>query len=235
MIKISDTGSGIKKNNIKKIFEPFYSTKKAGQSGTGLGMAIVYGTVQDHNGYIDVQSNIKKGTDFIIYFNSVIQDDKSSPEYDSVSDYKNSFDHKSIPEYENITDYKTINENLMGFNENILIIEDQKNQLDMTKTILESLNYTIKCAHNTQSAVSLVKKDLFDLIIFDMLLDNNETGLDCYKEILKINPQQKALIISGFSKTEKVKTAQKLGAGKFIRKPFTINIIAQAVKEELSK
>jgi len=210
ILVVSDTGVGISNEDIMRVFEPFYTKKKMGVSGTGLGMAVVWGTVKDHNGYVDIQSVVGKGTVFTLFFPVTKQE---SAEYDS------SF---SIQDY-------------MSRGESVLVVDDEKHQRDIALTILKELGYRVGAVSSGEGAVEYLRKNPADLLVLDMLMGPNIDGLDIYKEILKLNPRQKAIITSGSFKSERVKEALKLGVGQYIKKPYTLESIGKAVKTELDK
>jgi PAS domain S-box-containing protein len=209
-ITVIDTGYGISPEGLERIFEPFYSKKIMGRSGTGLGMSVVYGTVKDHNGYIDVQSTEGKGTRFTLYF--PITREKF-------------IEDKSLVKIE---DY-------LGAGEHILVVDDIEEQRLIASGILEKLGYSVKSVSSGEEAIGYLKGQTADLIILDMIMDPGMSGLNTYREIIALQPQQKAIITSGFSETKDVKEAQKLGAGSYIKKPYTMEKIGLAVKEELDK
>ena len=210
VLTITDTGTGISPEDIEKIFEPFYTKKKMGRSGTGLGMAVVWGTVKDHNGYIDVQSTEGKGTTFTLYFpvtRKKLPEDKS---------------HLAIESYS-------------GTGESILIVDDVEEQRQIASGMLQELGYSVVSVSSGEEAVEYLRTNEVDLVLLDMIMDPGMDGLDTYKKILKIHPEQKAIIASGFSETDRVKELQSLGAGAYIRKPLLLEKIGVAVKEELEK
>jgi len=208
VLTISDTGTGIPPGDMEKIFEPFYTKKKMGRSGTGLGMAVVWGTVRDHNGYIDLQSTEGKGTTFTLYF--------------PVTREKLPEDKSSLP----IESYR-------GNGESILIVDDVEEQRDTASGMLKELGYSVVSVSSGEEAVEYLKTNKVDLLLLDMIMDPGMDGLDTYKKILEIHPGQKAIIASGFSETDCVTEVQSLGAGAYIRKPFFLEKIGLAVNEEL--
>jgi len=210
VLTVSDTGTGISPDDIDKIFEPFYTKKKMGRSGTGLGMAVVWGTVKDHNGYIELQSAEGKGTTFTLYFPVTRE---KSPEDKS---------HLAIESYS-------------GNGESILVIDDVKEQRKIASDMLQELGYSVVLVPSGEEAVEYLKINKVDLLLLDMIMDPGMDGLDTYKKILEIHPGQKAIIASGFSETDRVKEVQSLGAGAYIRKPLLLEKIGLAVKEELEK
>jgi len=210
VLSVSDTGTGIAPDDMTKIFEPFYTKKKMGKSGTGLGMAVVWGTVKDHNGYIDAQSTEGKGTTFTLYF-PVTR--KESPE-----------DKSDL----------TI-ESYSGNGESILIVDDVEEQRNIASGMLKALGYATVSVSSGEKAVEYLNTHKIDLLVLDMIMDPGMDGLDTYKNILNLHPGQKAIIASGFSETDRVKQAQRLGAGAYIRKPLLLEKIGLAVKKELEK
>jgi len=209
ILEVSDTGIGMPQSDLEKIFEPFYTKKKLGRSGTGLGMSVVWGAIKDHDGFIDIITEEGSGTTFILYYPA------SRSEIDS-----------PLPVY--IEDY-------LGKGESILIIDDAQEQRDLAKRMMERLGYDVTTAASGEDAVALIKKRSFDVLILDMIMPPGIDGLATYREILKITPDQKAVIASGFAKTERVNETQKLGAGVYIKKPYTLEKIGLAVRAELDQ
>lgn len=210
VLEVTDHGIGIAGEDLSRIFEPFYSKKVMGRSGTGLGMAVVWGTVQDHSGYINVKSTEGEGTTFYLYF--PVTREKLAKEKDSIS----------------IEDY-------MGDNETILVVDDIKEQREIAINLLSRLNYSVSAVSSGEAAIEYLKTNTADLLFLDMIMDPGIDGLDTFKQIIAYHPRQKAVIASGFSETDRVKEAQKLGVGQYIKKPYTLEKIGVAVKEELKK
>ena len=208
VLVVEDKGEGIAQDDLTRIFEPFYTKKAMGRSGTGLGMAVVWGTVQDHSGYIDVASNIGEGTIFELYFPATRDEiaDKTSPVH--------------ISEY-------------MGNQESILVVDDVKEQREIATSMLTRLNYSAHFVESGEKAVAFLQHARVDLIILDMIMAPGMDGLATYRKILEIVPGQKAIIASGYSETDRVKKAQDLGAGVYIKKPYTIEKIGMAIKNAL--
>ncbi len=205
---VSDTGLGIAPEDLDRIFEPFYTRKKMGRSGTGLGMAVVWGTVQDHNGQINVQSRKGAGTTFEIFFPATRQ---------ALS----------------ITDQAFSLAALAGQGEKILVVDDVPAQREITSSILEELGYRVATVPGGEAALAYLEKHSADLMILDMIMTPGMDGLETYRRILARHPDQKAVIASGFAENERVRAAQELGAGLYIRKPFTLEKIGRAVKMAL--
>ena len=210
ILSISDTGLGISSGEMERIFEPFYTKKVMGRNGTGLGMAVVWGTVKDHKGYIDVQSTEKKGTTFTLYFPVTRKEAVKDKLLLSLEDY-------------------------MGKGELILVVDDVEEQREIAFRILIRLGYSVRSVASGEEAVDYLKENSVDLLILDMIMAPGIDGLDTYKKILEFHPKQKAIIVSGYSETDRVKEAQRLGAGTYIDKPYLLEKIAIAVREELDK
>ncbi|MCP3874334.1 MAG: response regulator [Desulfobacteraceae bacterium] len=209
MFSVMNTGLGISKDDIDHIFEPFYSKKVLGRSGTGLGLSIVWSAVHDHNGYIHV-SSIKGQTHFILYFPTIKKTDAliKSPQIYTLSDYS-------------------------GNNEKILVVDDIEPQQKIAKNILKRLGYQVKVVSSGEDAIEYAKENKIDLVVLDMIMDPGIGGRQTYEQLVLIDPEIKAIITSGFSKTNDVKKAQALGAGRYIKKPYSLEKIGLAIKNEL--
>ena len=207
ILAVSDDGLGISSDDLERIFEPFYTKKVMGRSGTGLGLAVVWNVVQDHKGYIDVTTDVN-GTTFELYFPIT---------RDAISDKD-----LSIP----IKDFK-------GDGETILVVDDVESQREISCKMLDTLGYKTKAVSSGEEAVEYLKEHTVDLILLDMIMDPGINGRETYERIIKIHPNQKAIIVSGFAETDDVKAAQRLGAGQYIKKPVTLEKIGLAIKEEL--
>jgi CheY-like chemotaxis protein len=208
ILKISDNGIGIPEQHISRIFEPFYSKKKMGRSGTGLGMAVVWGTVKDLHGYIDVESEEGKGTTFSLYFPASRKQLPGARTALAIEDY-------------------------MGNGESILVVDDVAEQRKIAGSILKKLNYSVDSVASGEEAVEYMRHRSPALIVMDMIMGPGIDGCEAYKRIIAINPNQKAIIASGFSQSERVNEAQRLGASQYVRKPYTIEKIGMAIKKAL--
>lgn len=207
-LSIKDTGTGISPTDINKIFEPFYTKKIMGRSGSGLGMSVVWGTVKDHQGFIDVESSLNNGTQISLYFPVVRKKVATAKTELSIQDY-------------------------IGQGESVLIIDDIQDQRAIASGILSRLGYIVKTVDSGEEAVQYLENNFVDLLILDMIMDPGMDGLDTYKEILKKHPKQRAIIASGYSETSKVKEALSLGAHSYIKKPYTLEKFGIAVRAAL--
>jgi CheY-like chemotaxis protein len=122
----------------------------------------------------------------------------------------------------------------MGKDESILVVDDVKEQRDLASTMLKKLNYTAISVSSGEEAVEYLKQNAVDLVVLDMIMDPGMDGLDTYAKILEIHPHQRAIIVSGFSETERVSRAQALGAGAYVRKPYVLEKLGLAVRKELN-
>lgn len=207
-LSVKDTGVGIDPYNIDKIFEPYYSKKQMGSSGTGLGLAIVYGVVKDHNAYYDVSSEVGKGTEFTVYFPATTVVEFDEPEEVTA---------------------------VIKGSEKILVVDDAVEQRELARDLLSSLGYRVQTAIHGHDALDKCKGESYDLILMDMIMEKGFDGLDAYRNILQKNPRQKALVVTGYSATDRVQEMIRLGAGSAIRKPYSRQIIGQAIREELDR
>ncbi len=209
-LTVTDTGIGISPEDIERIFEPFYTKKSMGRSGTGLGMAVVWGTVKDHNGYIDVQSEVGEGSTFTLYFPVTRKELPLSKQSVSAEKYR-------------------------GNGESILIVDDIEEQREIASGMLKKLGYHVNVVPSGEEAVAFMQKKSADLVVLDMIMNPGMDGLETYQRILEFHPEQKAVIASGYSESDHVKQAQRIGAGAYIRKPYSFEKIGMAIKGELSK
>ncbi len=209
VLSVVDTGIGIPAEDLPRIFEPFYTKKVMGRSGTGLGMAVVWGTVKDHQAYIDVESQMGEGTRFDLFFPVTRQ---------RISDQDRTFDPR---------DYSGT--------EHVLVVDDVAEQREIASEFLRTLGYSVITASSGEEAVSIMEKNSVDLVLLDMIMDPGIDGLETYKRLVRINPGLKAVIASGFSETEKVRETQRLGAGRYIKKPYTLEKLGLAVRFELDR
>jgi PAS domain S-box-containing protein len=209
VLSVSDKGDGIPAQDMKRIFEPFYTKKMMGHSGTGLGLTVVWGTVKDHNGYIDVASTEGRGTTFSLYFPATRDE---------------SGELSVLPEAA-----------YMGRGESILVVDDVQGQRDLATRMLTKLNYRAVAVACGEEAVEYLKANACDLIILDMIMDPGIDGLETYQRIVEFRPGQKAVIVSGYAETERVAKAQECGAGAYVRKPYMLERLGMEVRKELDR
>jgi signal transduction histidine kinase/CheY-like chemotaxis protein len=211
---VADNGPGIAAAEQAHIFEPFYTKKKMGRSGTGIGLAVVWNSMQDHSGTVTVQSGAK-GTVFTLFF----------PQGEADCDALTGLEFAAGKQ----TDVP-----LLGHGERILVVDDEPRQRDIATQILEEYGYQVQAVSSGQDAIEYVKEHDVDLVLLDMVMDPGIDGLQTYAEISAIHPGQKALIVSGFAEKEKIDKAISLGVGGFLKKPYKIEALAVSVKKVLS-
>jgi two-component system cell cycle sensor histidine kinase/response regulator CckA len=208
VLSVADTGQGISAQNLERIFEPFYTKKVMGRSGTGLGLAVVWGTVKDNAGYVDVHSVPGQGTRFDLYFPQtrqlVAHDDQQS-----------------------IDDYR-------GHGEHVLVVDDVAEQRIIAVSMLEKLGYRAEALPSGEAAIAWMVNGHSDLLVLDMIMDPGIDGLETYRRILKDHPRQKAIIASGYSETERASVAMDLGAAGYLKKPYTLFELAKIVASALA-
>ncbi|MHB8808605.1 MAG: response regulator [Desulfobulbaceae bacterium] len=202
---VADTGPGIPPADLERIFEPFYTKKSMGFSGTGLGLTVVWNTVTVHEGAITINSS-GKGTTFTLYF----------PETETQQTEK-----KPITDIADLSGSGTI-----------LIVDDEWQQRDVTSKMLAMLGYTVNAVASGEEAIAYMQGHDVDLLLLDMIMPGLN-GRETYERIIAHHPKQKALFISGYSQDREVEQGMLLGIDGFVKKPFTLEELALAVKEEL--
>ncbi len=209
MLSVSDTGKGISAEDLEHIFEPFYTKKKMGRSGTGLGLSVVWSTVKDYGGYVDVSTSANVGTTFDVYLPATREkiEDRQPPE--------------------NLSKFA-------GKGRLVLVVDDLDVQTEIACKILESLGYRTFAVNSGEAAVRFFKDAKPDLVLLDMIMPNGWDGLDTYKKIIKVVPGQKAIIASGYAETDRVREAMRLGVSGYLAKPYTMEGLAAAVWQALN-
>lgn len=208
-ISVADEGVGISKEDLQKIFEPFYSKKAMKRSGSGLGMTIIWATVKDYNGYIDLRSSEGEGTEIIIYLPSTRENEETNPHRIGLEDYIGT--------------------------EHVLVVDDLPEQAEIATKMLNKLGYNVSSAASGEAALEFMQNNKPDLVVLDMIMPGGIDGLDTYKRIIDIYPDQRVVITSGFSESERVRAAQQLGAGSYIQKPYTMEKFGVAIRRELDR
>ena len=209
LFSIGDTGIGIDKFALEKIFDPYYTTKPKGK-GTGLGLSVVHGIVTKYGGDIIVNSSLEHGTTFDIYL----------PAIKNVVKSEQHFDMKPIP---------------MG-NERILLVDDEKEVLLVEQMILERLGYMVEFKDNSIDALEAIKAspDAFDLIISDMTMPNM-TGDKLAQKIMEIKPTLPIIICTGFSERISLEKIKLIGVKALLMKPIIKSKIAITVRKVLDE
>ena len=209
LLEVSDTGQGMGKETLEHIFEPFFTTKEVGR-GTGLGLAMVYGIVKQHNGHIAVDSAVGKGTTFKVYLPAIPA--AAGPEVE---------DSNVIPAFGN---------------ETVLLVDDENSVRELGARILTKYGYTVLQAENGREALDIFLKNRsqVSLVILDLIMPEMG-GMDCLRELLKIDPNVKILVSSGYSADASVSETIQMGAKSFVSKPFQVKDILRAVRRVLDE
>ncbi len=210
VVAVKDNGTGIAEEDLNRIFEPFFTKKVMGRSGTGLGMAIVWATVEDHNGFIEIQSKVGAGTTVRLYFPATSEARAHQPAAALIQD-------------------------MMGCGESVLVIDDEAEHREIAIQMLTRLGYQVKAVDSGEAALEQMEQLPPDIVVLDMILGTDVDGLAVYRRLLSIKPGQKAVITSAFSESLRVKEALELGAGAYIKKPFSMKEMAAAVRHELDR
>ena len=206
-LRVIDDGQGISGEDLEKIFEPFYSKKVMGRSGTGLGLTVVWNVVQDHHGSIAVVSS-EQGTEFTLHFPVTSERERGRrPTVDLAL--------------------------LRGRGEKVLVVDDVATQRLITSGIVEKLGYQVETVPSGEAAIDYLRRQPVDLVILDMIMSPGINGRVTYERIVAIYPGQRAIIVSGYAETEEVKETLRLGAGRFLKKPLLIHDLAEAMHAEL--
>ncbi len=203
---VSDTGSGMSRETIEHVFDPFYTTKEIG-SGTGLGLASVYGVIKGHGGHISCSSEIGAGTRFTILLPAAGSED--------------------IPAEPAAGIAKTPD---LG-NETILVVDDELELLDLCTALLESCGYKVKTAASGEGAVKEYGPGV-DLVIMDLNMPGIG-GLKAMQQIHALDPKAKVMIASGYTPTGSVQETFRKGAAGYITKPFSMDELLSLVREVL--
>jgi PAS domain S-box-containing protein len=209
VLRVSDTGIGIPPEDLERIFEPFYTKKTMGRSGTGLGMAVVWGSVKDHRGHIDVKSRVGEGTTATLFFPAT---------------------RLAVQAQEPVEP-----DRFTGRGERILVVDDIREQREIAGEILTKLGYRVATAGSGEEALDQLRHHAADLVVLDMIMEPGIDGLETYRRIRALRPEQKTIIASGYSESARVREAQRLGAGTYVRKPYLLKAFGRAVRTALDR
>lgn len=211
ILEIHDTGSGISKKDLDHIFDPFYSQKVMGRSGTGLGLTVVWNTVIDHGGTIKVESS-DQGTSFKLFFPLCATNDDRVGETEKSEKQLKKSDRK----------------------EHILVVDDEPLLRDIASQMLQMMGFTVNSVSSGEAAVEYVQNvqnAQVDLLLLDMLMEPGMNGRQTYEKIIQITPGVKTVIASGYSDHEDVREALRLGANGFIQKPYSMEKLSKTVNK----
>ncbi|MDY6905726.1 MAG: ATP-binding protein [Thermodesulfobacteriota bacterium] len=208
-ITVADTGKGMHKSTMEKIFEPFFTTKDIGE-GTGLGLSSVYGIVKNHGGFINVYSEVEKGTTFTIYLPAMDKKLEDQPAHD--------------------------NAELLKGTETILLVDDEELIRNVGERMLRRLGYTVISVESGGDAVETYEKNMgmIDMVVLDMIMPDMSGG-ETYEHLRMINPDIKVLLSSGYSLNEQAERILAQGCNGFTQKPFTMEEISRKIRDVLDQ
>lgn len=203
VLSVSDNGPELPITEQQRVFEPYYTTKELGRTGSGLGLTAVWNIVADHGGLAEANSSLA-GTVFDLYFpaSDVVLDKADEPQ------------------------------DLEGNNQRILVVDDEPTQRDVLSAMLEVLGYAVTSAGSGEEALQLMRTERFALLVLDMAMPGLN-GHETYAAALQIEPRQKAIVSSGLLEPDDVRIATALGIATFLRKPYKLAELAAAVQMNL--
>lgn len=208
ILSIHDTGVGIEENILPKIFDPFFSTKPKGK-GNGLGLAMVYSIIKTHHGFIDVYSELDKGTTFNIFL----------PVHQGALD----------------SNISQVSENDLHGTGVILVIDDDPLMRVIATAILDECGYETIAASDGDEGIEIIKNGKkISAVLLDMAMPK-KSGREVYMELRSINPEIKVLLASGFKLDERVQELLHLGVVDFIQKPYTMLELGLKIKKVINR
>ena len=207
-LTVTDTGQGMDRDVMERIFDPFFTTKEMGR-GTGLGLASVYGIIKNHNGYIDVESEVGNGTTFRIFLPS----------------------SGKVREDEEDGGMEGRRTGAWGRSGTVLLVDDEQVILNVGKEFLEVLGFDVLAAGSGKEALEVyqARKDEIDIVLLDMIMPEMGGG-EVYDHLKEIDPGVKVLLSSGYSIDGAASEIMSRGCNDFIQKPFDINELARKIE-----
>lgn len=207
-ISVQDEGIGISQENLSKIFDPYYTTKP---KGTGLGLSMAYSIIKKHGGYITVDSILGKGTTFVFYLPA------SKKAVESIKEAKDS-------KIKTLSDKKKL-----------LVMDDEDMILDFAKEVLSRAGYYVECSKNGRQAIEVYKKAIssgepFDLVILDFTIPGGMGGKETINRLLKITPNVKAIVTSGYSADPIMTEYKEYGFSSILTKPYKVNDLLKTIE-----
>jgi CheY-like chemotaxis protein len=205
LLSVTDTGTGMNEETVRRIFEPFFTTKEKGK-GTGLGLAVVYGIVEQHSARIICESKPSVGTTFRIYF----------PAIEEV--YEEDYSEKTEPP--------------RGLGETILLVDDETSVLEIDSSLLNRANYKVISASNAKDALELYEKhrDEIRLVLLDLIMPEIG-GKQCLEALRNMDPNVKVLVLTGYTKRGMTQELKDAGAIDLILKPFDMSLLLVKIRK----
>jgi PAS domain S-box-containing protein len=209
VITIESTSRGLSPENVMHLFEPFYIKKVLGIGETGLEMSVVWASIKDHNGYIDVQSKENEGTKYTLYFPVTRSDVVNKRLSESLSWY-------------------------VGQGQKVLVIDNDEEQRKLATIMLTKLNYNPTTVASGKDALKYLEENKADIIILDMIMDLTLDGLDVSKKILNCCPEQKIIVITGYPEGIRHQEVKNIGIADYIKKPYRLDNLGLALYKVLN-
>jgi CheY-like chemotaxis protein len=208
VLSVIDNGRGMSSEVVDHVFEPFYTTKATGK-GTGLGLATVYGIVRQHDGFIELQSEPKRGTSFRIYFPRQFGSVELEPLFDSKP-------------------------TTQARSETLLVVEDEATLRAIATSMLRRLGYNVLCAALPSAALELVRQypAQIQLLVTDVVMPEMN-GRDLWQNLRMLQPQIRCLYMSGYSADVLGEEGVLSADTHFIQKPFTLSALDRKTREAL--
>lgn len=206
-LRVGDSGAGIAPEDQERIFDPFFTKKKMGRNGTGLGLTVVWNTVREHGGTVTVASG-PAGTEFAVYLPATEKPVEPATAPDELVD-------------------------LCGHGELILVVDDEEQLREISVTMLRTLKYRAAAVGSGEEAIAYLENASVDLLLLDMLMEPGLSGRETFELVRRRWPGQKAVIATGFSSTHEVQATLRQGAGGFIKKPYSLTELGRALRREL--
>ncbi|PYQ14683.1 MAG: hypothetical protein DMH00_01210 [Acidobacteria bacterium] len=209
LLSVSDTGSGIPPEVLPRIFEPFFTTKECGK-GTGMGLAMVYGIVQNHGGFIEIDTTVGRGTVFRLYFPLQRSEDRPEGAWSAEGD-------------------------VMPGNGTILVVDDEEAVRCVATAFLEEMGYRVLTARDGAEAVEIYRSSLksIDLVIIDMVMPKLG-GRECFRALKEINPRLRAILSTGYDFNTVAQEILDEGMRGFIQKPYQLRQLSEVVAAALA-
>jgi len=207
-LAVADTGHGIAFGLQKRIFDPFFTTKNTGE-GTGLGLSVVHGIIENHEGAVKVDSTLGKGTVFNIFFPIVKDEDRP----DKIEDYP-------LP---------------ATGNKRILFVDDEEDICDAGGRMLKWMGYHVRTVSNGMEAIEVFKQEPggIDLVITDMTMPGM-TGVELSMKLLEMRPDIPIILCTGYHETTNQETVKALGIREYVSKPYSHRDMAEIIRDVLS-
>ena len=208
VLRVTDTGTGMDRTTMCRIFEPFFTTKEVGK-GTGLGLATVYGIVKQHDGWVEVASEVGQGTTFTIFLPASHETAKAGK----------TGDDPIAP--------------VTGGTETILVVEDEVVIREMAQTLLEELGYKILLAENGREAMEVWERnhESIDLLLTDMVMPEGVSGMELAEQLLAQKPGLKVVFASGYTVDEVSEEFLARNNARFLQKPYNRASLSRAVRQ----